>query len=120
MSRSAARLIPLLLFAAFVTLYGAMAAPELDWGDAGESQLAAWTAGLSHPTGYPLFLMAGWLWSHLLTLLSIPPTRAVTLFSVVCGAAAIAATVPATLALCRRVRTGTGEGATSPRPAPRW
>ena len=92
----------LLLFFAFFLLYASMAAPELDWGDAGEVQLAAWTAGLSHPTGYPLFLMLGWLWSHLLAFFGVPPTRAMTLFSVTAGAATVAAMVPMMEALFRR------------------
>ncbi len=91
-----------LLFIAFFWLYAAMSAPELDWGDAGESQLAAWTAGLSHPTGYPLFLILGWLWTHTLALIGVEPTRAMTLFSVVCGAASVACIVPATTALLKR------------------
>jgi hypothetical protein len=94
--------IPGILFLAFFLLYAAMSAPELDWGDAGEAQLAIWTGGLSHPTGYPLFLMVGWLWSHALALVGIAPTRAVTLFSVASGAAAVACIVPATTALIRR------------------
>ncbi len=95
--------IPVAMFIGFFLLYSAMAAPGLDWGDAGESQLAIWTAGLSHPTGYPLFLILGWLWSHLLTFIGIAPTRAVTLFSVACGAAAVALVVPATTSLLRRI-----------------
>lgn len=95
-------LIPLLLGFGFFLLYASMSAPELDWGDAGESQLALWTGGLSHPTGYPLFLMLGWLWSHLLAAVGVAPTRAITLFSVACGAATVACIVPATTVLLRR------------------
>lgn len=97
-------LLSLLLFFVFFFLYASMAAPGLDWGDAGETQLAAWTAGLSHPTGYPLFLMLGWLWSHLLALFGVPPTRAVTLFTVTAGAATVAIMVPMMEALLRRMR----------------
>lgn len=95
-------IIPLLIGSGFFLLYASMSAPELDWGDAGESQLAIWTGGLSHPTGYPLFLMLGWLWSHLLAVVGVAPTRAVTLFSVACGAATVACIVPATSALLHR------------------
>ena len=95
-------LITLALFLFFFLLYGSMAAPELDWGDGGETQLAAWTAGLSHPTGYPLFLMLGWLWTHLLALFGVVPTRAMTLFSVSAGAASVAAIMPMMQALFRR------------------
>ncbi|MDQ4077136.1 MAG: DUF2723 domain-containing protein [Chloroflexota bacterium] len=94
----------LILFFAFLALYSSMAAPGLDWGDAGEAQLAAWTAGLSHPTGYPLFLIGGWLWTHALALIGVAPTRAMTLLSATVGAAAVALVVPTVHALLRRAR----------------
>ena len=37
-------------------------------GDSGEYQFAAYILGIAHPTGYPLYLMLGWLWSHALQL----------------------------------------------------
>ena len=98
-------LLSVVLFVVFFVLYASMAAPGLDWGDAGETQLAAWTAGLSHPTGYPLFLMLGWLWSHLLGLFGVPPTRAMTLFTVTAGATAVALIVPMMEALFRRMNS---------------
>ncbi|MGH2542077.1 MAG: protein O-mannosyl-transferase family, partial [Ardenticatenaceae bacterium] len=98
------------LFLFFLALYASMAAPGLDWGDAGEAQLAAWTGGLSHPTGYPLFLMLGWLWTHALAPLGVPPTRAMTLLSSLAGAAAVAFTFPAMRALLRRTGIEWGEG----------
>lgn len=102
LSRILPPLLTLTLFLFFLRLYGAMAAPELDWGDAGEAQLAAWTAGLSHPTGYPLFLMLGWLWSHALAPLGIAPTRAITLLSATAGAATVALLLPTVLSLFQR------------------
>jgi hypothetical protein len=94
----------------FLLLYGAMSAPGLDWGDAAEAQLAAWTAGLSHPTGYPLFLMLGWVWTHALAVFGVPPTRAMTLFSVTTGAATVAFMVPMMRAGLRRANLHLGEG----------
>jgi hypothetical protein len=41
-------------------------APTLLMADPAEFQLACYTLGIAHPTGYPLYLMLGWLWSHLL------------------------------------------------------
>lgn len=35
-------------------------------GDPGEFQFAAYLAGIAHPTGYPLYCLLGWLWSHAL------------------------------------------------------
>lgn len=49
-------------------------APDLLWGDAAELQMAAWLAGLAHPTGYPLFLMVGWAWTHALAPWLLPTT----------------------------------------------
>ena len=63
-------------------VYWRMAAPGVLAGDSGELQAAAWLAGLSHPTGYPLYLILGWLWSHGLDALGLAePARAMTLLS---------------------------------------
>jgi hypothetical protein len=71
-------------------VYWRMAAPGVLAGDSGELQFAAWLAGLSHPTGYPLYLITGWLWSHGLDALGLAsPARAMTLLSVLCGALAV-------------------------------
>ncbi|NUQ01549.1 MAG: DUF2723 domain-containing protein, partial [Armatimonadetes bacterium] len=49
-----------------VVLYLATAAPTVTFGgDCGELAAAAWSLGIAHPTGYPLYLMLG----KLLTLL---------------------------------------------------
>ena len=49
-------------------LYVKMVAPTLLMADPAEFQLACYTLGIAHPTGYPLYLILGWLWSHLLLL----------------------------------------------------
>lgn len=56
-----ALLVGLLAFA----LYLRTVAPGLLGSDSGEFQFAAWLGGFAHPTGYPLYLMLGWLWTHL-------------------------------------------------------
>ncbi len=56
--------VALLAFA----LYLRTLAPGLLWGDSGEFQFAAWLGGFVHPTGYPLYLILGYLWTHLLPL----------------------------------------------------
>jgi hypothetical protein len=38
------------------------------FGDSGEFQFVPYILGIAHPTGYPLYVMLGWLWSHLLPL----------------------------------------------------
>ena len=37
----------------------------MDLGDPGDLQAAAAALGVPHPTGYPLFVLAGWAWVHL-------------------------------------------------------
>ncbi len=62
-------------------------APSLDFIDAGELATVAYTFGVAHPTGYPLFTMLGGLWSH------IPLGSVIyrmNLFSAVCSSVAIA------------------------------
>lgn len=49
-------------------LYLSTTAPGLLFGDSGEFQLAAATGGISHPTGYPLYLLLGAVWTRLLPL----------------------------------------------------
>lgn len=47
-------------------LYWRTAYPSVLPGDAGELQFAAWGFWLAHPTGYPLYLLLGGIWQHLL------------------------------------------------------
>lgn len=86
-------------------VYWRTAAPGLLAGDSGELQFAAWLAGLSHPTGYPLYLMLGWLWSHGLAALGLAnPARAMTLLSALFGALAVALTYLLAVALIAQSR----------------
>ncbi|MEP7188562.1 MAG: DUF2723 domain-containing protein, partial [Roseiflexaceae bacterium] len=39
--------------------------PGIGSGDTAEFQRVAPTLGVAHPTGYPLYIMLGWLWSQL-------------------------------------------------------
>jgi hypothetical protein len=49
-------------------LYLSTLAPTLLFADGGEFQFVPYLLGISHPTGYPLYLILGWLWSHLIPL----------------------------------------------------
>ncbi|MEZ4733779.1 MAG: DUF2723 domain-containing protein [Caldilineaceae bacterium] len=80
----------LFLFAATFGLYLRTLAPGLLGGDAGEFQVAAWRLGLAHPTGYPLYLLLGSLWQHLLALFGLSPAYALNMLSAPLGAAAVA------------------------------
>lgn len=57
-----APIVGLLAFA----LYVRTLAPGVLAGDSGEFQLAAWLGGFVHPTGYPLYVLLGYAWTHLL------------------------------------------------------
>jgi hypothetical protein len=59
-------LLALLLFVFTLGLYARTMAPGLlmDLGDPGDLQAAVVTLGVPHPTGYPLFVLAGWLWAQ--------------------------------------------------------
>ena len=69
------------------TLYLHTLAPGLLFGDPGEFQVAAWTGGIVHPTGYPLYLTLGWIWVHLFPLHT--PAWRMNLLSALCGALAV-------------------------------
>ncbi len=49
-------------------LYVRTCAPSLLFGDSGEFQFVPYILGIAHPTGYPLYVLLGWLWGHLLPL----------------------------------------------------
>jgi hypothetical protein len=55
----------LLLMLGGFALYAATAVPGPLDGDQGELQYMPRLLGLPHPTGYPLYLLLGWLWSWL-------------------------------------------------------
>ena len=84
------RQIAWLIFALALALYVRTMAPGLLDGDAGEFQMAAWRFGLAHATGYPLYLLAGGAWQHLLALVGIAPSTALNAFSALTGATAVA------------------------------
>jgi len=75
--------------AAFL-LYSRTLAPGLLGGDSGEFQFAAYLGGFAHPTGYPLYLLLGYLWSHLLQVGD--PAFRMNLFSAVWAGSAVALT----------------------------
>lgn len=54
-----------LVFAASLALYLPTMSPSVVAGDGGELQMLSVRLGVSHPTGYPLLLLLGWLFSHL-------------------------------------------------------
>lgn len=86
------RQIAILLFAFVFAGYLRMIAPDVLSGDAGEFHFAAWNWGLAHPTGYPLYLLVGGAWQHLLGLLGISPAWALNALNALIGAVAVCLT----------------------------
>ncbi len=88
-------------------------APGLLWGDSAEFQFAAWLGGFAHPTGYPLYLILGWLWTHLVPLRD--PAFRMNLFSALWGGVAVALFSLLVMRVIRFVAaTGTVEGSRTP------
>ncbi len=82
-------LLPVLAAVPALVAYLVTLSPSISWAqgvsDSGELAAAAYVLGVAHPTGYPLYMMLGWAFSHL------PlgePAHALNLFSALCGAVA--------------------------------
>jgi hypothetical protein len=58
-------LIPMTAFMLALVAYIATLAPGVVGGDPGEMQFVPYVLGIAHWTGYPLFVMAGKLWTLL-------------------------------------------------------
>ncbi len=84
------RTIAILLFALALALYLRTGARGLLPGDPGEFQLAAWSFGLAHASGYPLYLITGGIWQHFWNLLGASPAASLNALSAVYAAAAVA------------------------------
>jgi len=82
-------------------LYVRTLAPGLLPADTAEFQMAAWLGGLVHPTGYPLYLILGWLWTHLIPLGN--PAYRMNLFSALWSAATVGLLYLLLLRVGRRV-----------------
>jgi tetratricopeptide (TPR) repeat protein len=82
------RLVAALLGAFVFAVYAAGACPTVYVGDSGELVTAVHLLGIPHPTGYPLYVLLGKLWTLLLPIGSI--AWRMSLFSAACGAAACA------------------------------
>ncbi len=86
------------VFGAALLLFARTTAPGLLLGDSAELQTQAYTLGHTHPTGYPVYVLAARIFTSL-----VPgdPAWRVNLFSAVCAAAGLG-----TLYLCARVLGG--------------
>ncbi|MEI8031818.1 MAG: DUF2723 domain-containing protein [Chlorobiaceae bacterium] len=91
------RALAALLFLVAETLYLATMAPTLSFWDCGESIAAAYTLGIPHPPGAPLFLLVGRLFS-LVPLFSDPAAR-INLISTLASSATVMLTYLITVRL---------------------
>lgn len=73
-------------------IYLATGAPGAWWGDGLEFACAAWTRGIPHPTGYPLYTNIGYL--VMKTLRWLDPGRALTVFGAVLLATSLGLLIP--------------------------
>jgi 4-amino-4-deoxy-L-arabinose transferase-like glycosyltransferase len=94
-------LIAALLGGAAFALYATTLAPTILAGDGGEFQFVPYLLGVAHPTGYPLYTLLGWLWSHLLPAGDV--AYRMNLFSAFWAALAVALLYPTTRSLLRQV-----------------
>ncbi len=58
-------MIPLFIFAASMLVYLLTIAPTLSFFDSGEMISGAYTLGVSHPPGYPVYVTLGKLFSFI-------------------------------------------------------
>ncbi len=72
------------VFLLSLSVYIISMAPSVGFTDAGELAGACYSLGVAHPTGYPLFVLLGFVWSHLPIPLSV--IAKLNLFAAVCTA----------------------------------
>ncbi|MDF1514648.1 MAG: DUF2723 domain-containing protein [Anaerolineae bacterium] len=88
------------MWVAFFLFYGVTTDPDILPADSGEFQLVTARWGIAHPPGYPLYTMAGAIWSRLFRLGSFP-FRA-NLFSAVIAATCLLLVYKAVVKWCRK------------------
>lgn len=73
--------------------------PGLSGGDSAEAQFVPYTASIMHYTGYPLYTLLGYVWSHVVVIGDV--AYRMNLLSAVAGAAAVAGVAAVTFVLGR-------------------
>jgi hypothetical protein len=92
---------------AVLTVYVLTLAATVTAGDSGELITAAYTQGVAHPPGYPLWCLGAWLFSHLVPIGSV--AYRMNLFSALFGALSAAVCTATLLRLdCRRAVAAVG------------
>lgn len=72
------------VFGLCLAVYVVTLAPGVLGGDSGELQCIPYILGVAHPTGYPLYTLLGWLWTHLVVVGNV--AYRMNLFSALAGA----------------------------------
>jgi hypothetical protein len=93
-------LLALILGLGSFALYLATLAPTVLFADGGEFQFVPYILGIAHPTGYPLYLLLGWVWSHALPVGDV--AYRMNLFSALWAALAVGLSYPLALHVIRR------------------
>lgn len=86
-----ARIAAGLVFLAVLAIDVPLLPSGVSIGDEAEAQTVPYILGIMHPTGFPLFTLAGWAWSHALTIGTV--AWRMNAFSAVCTAAIAAGVV---------------------------
>jgi hypothetical protein len=76
-------------FALVAAFYTATLLPGVAYWDTGEMQTVPYVLGIAHPTGFPAFVLGGWLFSHAVPLAT--PAWRLSWFSALASAAAAGA-----------------------------
>jgi hypothetical protein len=100
---------PAVVVLAVIVLAGPGLMPDVGYWDTGEFQTVAPILGTAHPTGYPTYVILGFLVNLLLTPLGEPAFR-MNVFSLLCVAVAAAAAVRLTIRLTGSTPLGIGVG----------
>ena len=101
-------IIAITLALSSLALYVRTAAPTVLTADSGEFQFVPYIAGIAHPTGYPLYTMLGWLWSHVLPLGDV--AYRMNLFSALWAAVAVTLLYITSILFLRLVSPGIPQG----------
>ncbi len=91
---------PLAVFIASLALYVRTLAPDVVYADGGELQFGAWNFSFVHPTGYPLYLILGGVFQHLVPIGN--PAYRLNLFTAITAALAVAGVYAVVYELVRR------------------
>jgi hypothetical protein len=80
-----------LAFALPLAIYISSLQPSVDFWDTGELQTVPYILGIAHPSGFPAYVLIGWVWSHIV-LVGDPAYRMNLLSAVAMSGAALALT----------------------------